>query len=98
MTETVTWESYAGPASDGYGGATYGTPQDLQAHIVWDSEEVRDANGNLQTTRSKFYVAGHPGITTQDRVTLPDGEKPAIIRVNYHTGIPSLEHEEVFVT
>jgi hypothetical protein len=31
-------------------------------------------------------------------VTLPDGEKPAIIRVNYHTGIPSLEHEEVFVT
>lgn len=80
LTQSVTIEPYSSPGSH-LGGETYGTGVDYKARFVQKHRLVRTVDGEELAARGVLYVDASSGITTKDRVTLPDSTQPPILAV-----------------
>jgi hypothetical protein len=79
MTEEVTIEPYA--ARTGRGIVSYGAGTAYQCRIVGKRRMVRDAEGAEIVSTRTIYLGSAPGVTVQDRLTLPNGDQPVILSV-----------------
>ena len=76
LTETVTHEPYTG--QNAYGAPQYGAPVQLAARVAYRVTTLTNAQGQERTSTSVVYLNGDVEISVRDRITLPDGSKPAI--------------------
>ena len=80
MHQTITVEKLIGCNPNG-GDPIYGPPQKYRARVVDHQQLVVDADGQERMARTIAWIYGYPDVTTDDRVTLPDGRQPFIINV-----------------
>lgn len=93
MHQEIGWEQRIG--WDEYGDATYAASQTLRCRIVYKQRPVRGVGGQEVVSNATIYVAGDYGITDEDRVTLPNGDTPKILRVNSYPDEDGTHHQEV---
>jgi len=79
MTQEVTWEPRTG--LDEYSRPTYGAATAVRCRVVGRPRMTRDVDGQEVVSTTTIYCDGNPGISPVDRVTLPDGSQPVILRV-----------------
>ena len=81
----------------------YGSPawstvtRRYRARITFSASETRDSNGNRVTANSVLWMASTGTIRPTDRVTLPDGSTPPIIRVERVTDEIGVHHTKVYL-
>lgn len=80
MTQTVTIEPYSSPGSH-IGKETYGTGVEYRARFVEKTRLVRSASGEELAARGVVWINASSGISTKDRITLPDDTQPPILAV-----------------
>lgn len=63
-----------------YGAKQFATgTSKVRCRVVQKSRLVRTADGREVFARGKVYLYGDPGITNEDKITLPDGTTPEIV-------------------
>lgn len=67
---------------DAYGKALYGAPVQWPARVIGDVKMVRTVAGNEQVSDTTVIVPGALAITVNDRLSLPDGTRPAILSIS----------------
>lgn len=78
---TVTLEPLSG--HDVYSAPSYGTGVSYQALVVYASKLVAGADDREVTATTQVYIpSSSASVAEQDRLTLPDGTQPRIIRVD----------------
>jgi hypothetical protein len=82
MPDTVTINS--GTAIDKYGKRTYGgSSQTIQARVIMDTQLIKDTEGQDIVSVGRAILAGpYSSIGLGDKITLPDGKTPVIVKVN----------------
>jgi hypothetical protein len=93
MTQTIVWEQRTG--TDEYGQGVFGAGQNLTCRIVSKERGVRTVDGGEAVSTTTIYVLGDYGITSVDRVTLPDGSQPVIVDVKSYPDENGPHHQEV---
>jgi hypothetical protein len=78
--ELITWAPQTGV--DGYGQRLYGSVVSLPSRIDHSTRLVRDAQGEERVSSTQVYLATHEPIGVLDRITLPDGTTPLLLRVD----------------
>ena len=82
MKQTVTYEPFATHSSPFDDAPTYGTSRILRARVVEQTKLVRADDGKETISGRVAWVDEEDAtITNRDRLTLPDGTQPAIVRV-----------------
>ncbi len=80
MVDTITVAPATGRTASGT--ATFGAPVSLTCKVDWKRQVYPSATGRDVVGRGIVYLpAVHPEITTEDRVTLPDGSSPPLLGV-----------------
>jgi len=81
LNDEITWEPFI--TRDGRGSPSYGTATSLKCYIFGSRKMVRDSNGQLTVSEWTVYVADPQvaSMTLEDRITLPSGSQPPIIRI-----------------
>ena len=78
---TVTLEPLS--THDVYGAPSFGTSVSHTALIMQESKLVRAADGREVVSGTQVYIpSSSASVAEQDRLTLPDGSQPEIIRVS----------------
>jgi hypothetical protein len=75
---------------DAYGQHVYGTSTPMRARIDHETKLVRDAQGEQRVSVTQVYIATTEVMHVLDRITLPDGSTPLLLRVERladHKGI-----------
>lgn len=81
MTETVTLEPAIQPP-DKFNKFAFGPAVDVNAYIVRANKRALDRSGReLISTVQAFLADPELAVSADDRLTLPDGSRPAIIQV-----------------
>jgi hypothetical protein len=80
MQDAITIEPFV--STDSYGMPTYGAPVEVAAMIESYNQMVRNADGQEQVASTKIHIMPGPIFDANARITLPDGSKPIIIRVD----------------
>lgn len=94
MVDTVQWERFE--KRDAYGKPTYRSPEPLRCRLVQKTELVADSEGQERVAMGHIYLFGAPGITVQDRFTLPDGSQPVVLRVGRFPDNTGPHHEVIW--
>lgn len=96
MTHTVTIEAYLG---DGGRGPLYGDPQTVRCYLEQKTRVARAPDGRQVTSTSQVFCNLGPDVTTEARVTLADGRRPAVLQVaRFDTkGLVSADHLEIYL-
>jgi len=77
-----------------YGEVTYGAASaPIRARVVRKARMVRTDSGDEAVSSAHAWLAGAPGVTTADKVTLPDGTAPPIIAVERYPDEDGDHHE-----
>jgi hypothetical protein len=80
MIDTITVASVT--AKTAYGVRTWGTATTISnCRVQTGSHKVLDSEGTEKVASGKVYVPGSPTITINDKLTLPNGSQPPIIKV-----------------
>jgi len=82
LTQSIRWEPFI--SQTGRGVPTYGAPVSLLGFIEGSQQMVRSRTGEERVTSWILYFAD-PRVATmteKDRLTLPSGEQPPIIRIS----------------
>ncbi len=93
MRDAITLER-AG-AKDLQGKASYATAESLKCRLVRRNRMVRRADGEMVVSSAQAWVSGAPGVTVEDRVTLPDGSRPALLAVEQYPDGDGPHHERL---
>ena len=85
---------------DQYGDAVYDldNPQSVQCRVSYRPQMIRDGDGREVVSSAQVWTSGNTGITVQDKVTLPDGSSPILLRVDSppdETG--QIYHQKLYV-
>ncbi len=95
MVDEVTWEKATG--TDANGRPTYGPAKTLQCRVSPKPRKVQNMKGDEVVSSATIYPAGSPDIQPEDRITLPNGEDPPIIRVERPPDTDGAHHTEILV-
>lgn len=81
LTTPISWEPFLSESSRG--SPSYGTKVDLMCHMEGSRQMVRNRMGEEVLTNWTLYLDDSrlDTMTEKDRITLPSGEQPPIIRV-----------------
>ena len=79
LTQTIMQEPYAG--RDAYGKPSYGPPFERPARIQLRVETMTDQSGQERVSHTTVVCDGDLPVTVNDRITVPDGTRPAVQRV-----------------
>lgn len=93
MTQTMEWEPRTG--LDEYSRPTYGSATTVRCRVVNRPRMTRDVNGQEVVSSTTVYCDGNPGIGPEDRITLPSGDQPLILRVNSYPDETGQVYQEV---
>lgn len=80
MTDTITWQPLAG--YDEHGQPSFGTATTIKCRIVDKEHFTRRLDGQEVIAKTTIYCDGYHGIDVNDKITLPDGSVPMMIRIN----------------
>lgn len=107
MPQTVTLEPFSD--RDDYGEPVYGTAATYRARVVYQTEMIVDqriGSAELETTSNGHVWFGPPTlnlssgvpptVTAEDRITLPDGTQPNIMRVDRFPDEDGNHHTKVY--
>lgn len=96
LRHEVTVEAYQG---DGGRGPLYGAPQTVRCYLEQKARVARGPDGREVTSTSQLYCDLGPVVTTESRVTLPDGRRPAVLQVAVFDtkGLVSTDHLEIYL-
>ena len=76
---------YPATAVDQYGARTVSASgTTYQAHVQPESSLARDDMGREVTIVATVIIYGVATVTTNDRITLPDGSSPVIVSISQH--------------
>ena len=95
MVDEVAWEKFTG--TDANSNRQYGPPKTLQCRVSPKTRQVLTADGASVVSHSTVYPAGSPDISTKDRITLPNGEQPPILRIERPPDRDGPHHTEVMI-
>ena len=79
MKQTVSISPFV--SRDQYGVPTYGTAKVVKARIGNDSRIIKSPDGSMITVTASVWLGKALNVTTQDRILLPDGTTPPILKV-----------------
>ena len=77
---------------------TWGTQYSTLARIQSANKFVRDKTGAQTLSTAQIYLDGTSTITVKDRITLLDGTRPEIIKVNDGIDLDGSSHHTVVYT
>ena len=80
MLDIITVEPRTG--IDPYTQPTYGAGVAYQCRIEGAVRQIRMADNTVKISNTTIYLAADYGISPMDRVTLPDGTQPPILRAD----------------
>lgn len=71
---------------DVYGAPSFGTAVSYTALVMQESKLVRAADGREVVSGTQVYIpSSSASVAEQDRLTLPDGTQPEILRVSVYS-------------
>ena len=107
MPQTVSWERFQD--RNDWGKPTYAAAVSHRARVVYQTEFVidqRQGGAELETTAnghvwfgpptSNLGSGNPPSVTAEDRITLPDGTQPNILRVDRFPDEDGDHHVKVY--
>lgn len=98
MNQSVTVNAAA--SRDKYGkksfAATGTTYTDCRIEI--GDELIRDAVGKETPVMGRVYILGNASITIGDRLTLPGGKTPTVVRVDKVNDESGIHHTKIYLT
>jgi hypothetical protein len=93
MRQAVTVKHYT-DAADSYGQPTFGTSVSVTCRVVQQPKLIRAADGREIVSQGHLWTAGSAGVLVSDELTLPDGTKPKILRVDHFPDEDGVVHHE----
>lgn len=98
LTTSITWEPFA--SRTGRGVASYGAPTTLYCFIEGFTQMIRSKVGEEVASTWTLYLdnSNVASMTEEDRLTLPSGEQPPIIRISpVWNEQNNIDHYEVYL-
>lgn len=96
MPSTVVWYPFS--AKNNYGEPSFAaTPVNVKCRVEPQTKLIRTSTGEEKITSAVLYVSGVKGISPKDKLVLPDGTFPPILRVDKHNDEDGEHHEVVYV-
>lgn len=95
MVDEIIWQKKVGYDSDGR--PTFGAPTTLQCRISPKVRHILDVHGTDVVSHATIYPAYSPAIGVEDKITLPSGVTPLILRVERPPDRDGAHHTEVMV-
>lgn len=95
MVDEVTWEPSTGYDADG--APAFGTGVTIKCRVSPRARKVLDAHGTEVVSAAVIYTEEAPAVSPNDRITLPDGSQPVIIRVERPPDRDGAHHTEIYV-
>lgn len=94
MPHTITHSTFK--SFDGYGKASYSTiSSSYTARVTYNAKLVRSFNGQEQVSSAQAVLATTKTIRTDDKLTLPSGDSPIILRIEKMSDTGGLHHQMV---
>lgn len=92
MKSTVTVKHFTG--YDNYGASAFGTAASYNARIVYEPKRILAQNGQEAVSSVQVWISGSvpPAMNVKDQITLPDGTKPVIMRLDQVYDESGTEH------
>ena len=75
--------------------SVFGPPVAYRGRVVDKQRLVVDANGQERVATTTAWFFGAPDITTDDRITLPDGRRPFILNIAHFPDEKGMHHVRV---
>jgi len=95
MHQTIQIEPMIDREPDG-GDPIFGDPKLYRARIVAQQRLVVDSNGQERMSRSVGWIHGVPeDLTTDARITLPNGEQPFVINIHHYPDETGMHHVKI---
>lgn len=94
LNSVISLEAWTGSYND-YGKPTFSAPVDIKARRFEKVKMTRDIEGRETVSTAQIFCEVST-ITTNDRITLPDGTKPLIISVSNVDGFSGYHHTEIY--
>lgn len=95
MPETVTRKPES--SKDFYAQGSFGAAVEVQCRVEASPMMVRAVDGREVVSHVRVYTAGPVGFELTDEITLPDGSKPPILRIDKVDDETGPHHEVVYV-
>lgn len=95
MVDEIIWEPSTG--NDANAMPTFGRAQTLQCRISPKTRQVLDKDNREVVSHCTIYPAYAPDISPNDRITLPNGDQPPILRVERPPDRDGAHHTEVMI-
>lgn len=101
MVETITVEPWVAHASSD-GRETYGAAVQIPARIESTSARVitasrTDPQAQERLATGRIYIPDTPIVRIEDRLTLPDGRKPVIVKVEANGDERGPHHQVIWI-
>lgn len=80
---------------DGYGKPSYGPDVPWRCEVEEQVQRVKTMNGIEVVHSTVVYVLGNPGVTVDDRVTLPDGSTPPVLGSERYSDLKGTPMEKI---
>lgn len=94
MTQTCTVEPFS--SNNEYGEPSFGTAVSYSCRTVHKTNLIRTIENKEITSIAQTWIYGSPGISPKDRITLPDGTTPKILRVDRFPDENGNHHDKVW--
>lgn len=94
--QTITIEPYSAMSAGGE--PTYGASTTASCRIVQYEQKTIEVGGTPIVSSTQIYLPGDTTITKRDRITLPDGTKPVILKVESIPGASGTTYLKVIYT
>jgi len=95
MVDEITVEAFTGFDEDGQ--PTFGPATTIQCRISPKQRQIQNVHGADVTSVASIYPAYAPTIDPLDRITLPNGEQPPILRVEVPPDTDGAHHTKVMI-
>lgn len=97
MTETVTVYKFTGTRTSGEAIHDLANPSTYKCRINYKTRVIRDTMGVEKVSQADIVIGGVFGISPQDKIVLPSGSSPAILKVEAFSDEKGPHHEVVYV-
>ena len=96
MKEEIEWEQLnSSDPYDKYGQPSFSTAVTIKCRIVDKERLTRNIDGQEVVSRTTIYCDGYHGINSNDKIILPNGEHPDIIRINTYPDEMNNKYEQI---
>lgn len=94
MSDVVTLEQQTG--LDAYARPTFGAKISVRCRIDSDVREIRGKDGLTRTSSTKIIFDRVYGLEPEDRIVMPNGDRPTILSIKLYSDDKGPLYEEVY--